>query len=64
MTMSSILVYTTCTIQDAEEVYTYDQDHDEESWDEEKVRERDARLALRHIQNHIGDECFTRLFKT
>jgi hypothetical protein len=40
--------------------YNYDQEHEEESRDERKIRKRNARLVLRHIRDHIGDDRFTK----
>jgi hypothetical protein len=44
--------------------YTYYQDRDTESPDEEIVRKRNARLVLRNIRIHIGDDRFMKFFET
>lgn len=44
--------------------YSYYEKNDGESWGERETRKRDARLILRHIRDHIGNDHFMKFFKT
>jgi hypothetical protein len=44
--------------------YDFYQEHEEESRDEEKTRKENARLVLRHVRDHVGDDHFVKVFET
>ena len=50
-------MHTTCMAHDAEEAYTYNGDNNQELGDEDIVKQMNAKLALRHVQDFSGYEC-------